>query len=128
MQMDLMMMRLYFFEYIVLAFIAAGYAWRAMMAGMSKRHHIHHQSVSNSAGKGVRTMKRLLALFTAAAFVLTLGVAFAQDKTGATAAPEKKEEKAPVKKKTGKKHGKKAAKKEAAKKEASAPAQAVPAK
>ena len=72
-------------------------------------------------------MKRLLALFTAMAFVLTLGVAFAQEKTEAPAAPAKKEAKAPAKKKVHKKHMKKAAKKEAAKKEA-APAEVAPAK
>jgi hypothetical protein len=67
-------------------------------------------------------MKKMIALFTAMAFALTLGVAFAQEKAAAPAAePEKKvEEKAPAKKKAAKK---KAAKKKAAKKEeAAAPA------
>ena len=54
-------------------------------------------------------MKKIIALFTAMAFAMTLGVAFAQEKAEAPAAPEKKEEKAPAKKK-------KAAKKEKKKK------------
>lgn len=68
-------------------------------------------------------MKKLIALFTAMAFALTLGVAFAEEQSTAPiapAAPEKKmEEKAPakkMKKKTAKK------KKKAAKKEEMAPA------
>ncbi len=63
-------------------------------------------------------MKKIVAIFTAMAFVLTLGVAFAQETTQAPAAPEKKEEKAPAKKKHAHKH----AKKKAAKKEDAAPA------
>jgi hypothetical protein len=63
-------------------------------------------------------MKKVIALFTAMAFALTLGTAFAQEKTAAPAAPEKKEEKAPVKKKHAHKH----AKKKAAQKEEAAPA------
>ncbi len=60
-------------------------------------------------------MRKIIALLTAAAFTLTLGAAFAQEKTQAPAAPEKKEEKAPVKKKHVRKHAKKkAAKKEGA--------------
>ena len=61
-------------------------------------------------------MKKLIALFTAIAFALTLGVAFAQEKTQAPATPEKKVEKAPVKK-----HAHKHAKKTAKKEEAAAP-------
>jgi hypothetical protein len=60
-------------------------------------------------------MKKLIALFTAMAFALTLGVAFAEEKAAAPMAPEKKmEEKAPAKKekKKSKKDKKKASKKE----------------
>lgn len=56
-------------------------------------------------------MKKIVALFTAMAFALTLGVAFAQEATKAPTTPDKKEEKAPVKKKYTKKHMKKTAKK-----------------
>lgn len=63
-------------------------------------------------------MKKIIALFTAAAFALTLGVAFAGEKTPAAGTPDKKEEKAPAKKKQVKKH----AKKKEAKKETAAPA------
>jgi uncharacterized protein YxeA len=63
-------------------------------------------------------MKKIIALLTAMAFTLTLGVAFAQDTTKAPAAPVKKEEKTPVTKKHAKKHAKKGAEK----KEAAAPA------
>jgi hypothetical protein len=65
-------------------------------------------------------MKKIVALFTALAFALTLGVAFAEEKPAAPAAGEQKmEEKAPAKKKAAKK--KKAVKK---KEEAPAPAAA----
>jgi outer membrane biosynthesis protein TonB len=76
-------------------------------------------------------MKKLIALFTAMAFALTLGVAFAQE-TPAPAAP-KAEEKAPMthkEKKKAKKEKKKAKKeaKKAPKKEEAAPmAPAAPA-
>ncbi len=60
-------------------------------------------------------MKKLIAILTAVAFALSLGVAFAQE-AKAPAEPMKKEEKAPAKKKKAakkeKKH-KKAAKEEA---------------
>lgn len=69
-------------------------------------------------------MKKIIALFTAMAFALSLGVAFAQEKTEAPAAPAKKEEKAPVKKKAAKKH----ATKKHAKKNEKAAAPAAPAK
>ena len=59
-------------------------------------------------------MKRIIALLTAMAFTLSLGVAFAQDATGSAAAPDKKEDKAPVKKKHAKKHKKHAQKAAAA--------------
>ena len=78
-------------------------------------------------------MKKIIALFTAMAFALTLGVAaFAQEKGAAPAAPEKKMEE-PAKKPTHKekkkaKKEKKKAKKEAGKKEEAAPmAPAAPA-
>ena len=51
-------------------------------------------------------MKRLIALLTAIAFTLTLGAAFAQEGTDSPAAPEKKVEKSPVKKKHARKHKK----------------------
>jgi len=62
-------------------------------------------------------MKKIIALLTAMAFTLTLGVAFAQDTTKAPGTPDKKEEKTPMKKKHAKKHAKKGAEK----KEATAP-------
>jgi hypothetical protein len=77
--------------------------------------NIRHTSLR----KGGETMKKIIALFTAMAFALTLGVAFAQEQTAPAAAPEKKEEKAPAKKK---KAAKKAKKKKAAKTEEAAPA------
>ena len=62
-------------------------------------------------------MKKIVALFTAVMFALTLGVAFAQEKA-ATPAPEKKaEEKAPAKKEKKAKKGKKADKPAEEKKE-----------
>ena len=75
-------------------------------------------------------MKKLIAFFTAMAFVLTLGVAFAQE-TAPAPAPEKKEEAAPKKKshkeKKAEKKKKKKEKKEAAKKEEAPMAPAAPA-
>jgi hypothetical protein len=68
---------------------------------------------------GETIMKKIIALFTAMAFALTLGVAFAQE-PAAPAAPEKKmEEKAPAthKEKKKAKKEKKKAKKEAKKTE-----------
>ena len=69
---------------------------------------------------GEKRMKKIIALFTAMAFALTLGVAFAQETTPAPAPEKKMEEKAPAKKKAAKKEKKK--KKKAAKKEEAAPA------
>ena len=73
-------------------------------------------------------MKKIIALFTAMAFALTLGVAFAEE-AAAPAAPEKKMDvKAPAthkekkKAKKEKKKSKKAAKKEEAAAPAAAPA------
>jgi uncharacterized iron-regulated membrane protein len=63
-------------------------------------------------------MKKIIALLTALAFTLSLGAAFAQDASKAPAAPDKKEEKTPMKKKHAKKH----AKKKTVKKEEAAPA------
>ncbi len=67
-------------------------------------------------------MKKIVALFTAMAFALTLGVAFAEEKAPATTekAPAATT-KAPAKAKKAKKHVKKH------KKEAAAPAEAAPA-
>jgi hypothetical protein len=69
-------------------------------------------------------MKKVIALFTAMAFVLTLGVAFAEEKAPTPSAGEK----APAAEKTPakhKKHDKKKHKK--AKKESAAPQAAAPA-
>ncbi len=68
-------------------------------------------------------MKKIVALFTAMAFALTLGTAFAQEKAPATTekAPAAATTKAPAKTKKAKKHVKKH------KKEAAAPAEAAPA-
>ena len=71
-------------------------------------------------------MKKIVALFTAVMFSLTLGVAFAQT---AAPAPEKKaEEKAPAKKEKKAKKDKKAKKEKKEKKAADAPAAAPAAK
>ncbi len=68
-------------------------------------------------------MKKLIALFTAVVFALTLGVAFAQETTPAAGEKAPAAEKAPAKAKKKAKKAKKAkkeAKKEAAKEEAPA--------
>ncbi len=64
-------------------------------------------------------MKKLIALFMAIAFALSLSAAFAQEKTQKPPTPVKKAEKAPAKKKHIKK------KKAAKKKEAATPAPAT---
>lgn len=58
-------------------------------------------------------MKKIIALFTAAAFALTLGVAFAEEKAPAATEKAPAVEKAPAKVKNARKHVKKH-KKEAA--------------
>ena len=66
-------------------------------------------------------MKKMIALFTAMAFALTLGTAFAEEKAATPPAPTA--EKAPVKHKKHEKHKKHMkAKKESAAPEATAPA------
>jgi preprotein translocase subunit SecG len=72
-------------------------------------------------------MKKIIALFTAVMFALTLGVAFAQEK--AAPMPEKKaEEKAPAKKKSHKEKKKEKKAKKAEEKKAEAPMAAPAAK
>jgi hypothetical protein len=78
-------------------------------------------------GKEVNRMKKIIALFTALAFAMTLGVAFAQEKAPAPAPEKKMEEPAPAKKKSHKEKKadkkKKKAEKKSEKKEAAAPAE-----
>ena len=57
-------------------------------------------------------MKKIIALCTAMAFALSLGMAYAQEKTETPAAPEQKAEKKAAKKKHHKHKKKKAAKKD----------------
>ncbi len=74
-------------------------------------------------------MKKIVALFTAVMFALTLGVAFAQEKAPAPMPEKKAEEKAPAKKeKKSHKEKKKAQKEKKAEKKEEAPMAAPAAK
>ena len=72
-------------------------------------------------------MKKIIALFTAMAFALTLGVAFAEEMAPAAGSEKKMDEKAPAthKEKKKAKKEKKKAKKETKKDEGMAPAPAA---
>jgi hypothetical protein len=72
-------------------------------------------------------MKKIVALFTAVLFALSLGVAFAQETAAPAPAPEKKAE-APMHKTKKAKKAKKAHKAKKAEKKAEAPAAAPEAK